>query len=351
MAEAYQRFTVAAVQAAAVLYERDETVTKAARLIEEAADRGASIIGFPELYVPGHTTLWYMAKKSNPLPIQGKFFRDIVKNAVEVPGPATQQLCAAARKSHAYVVIGISEADALYPGTLYISQLFISNAGEIMGVHRKLVATSTEKLLYTTGDGSYLNVFDTQYGKLSAMNCGEHTHDLFKYALLAMGTQVHVASWPPFARPIFPQTNRDAIDFRVRQFAHAGKIFVINSCAVTDRQNIEVCCDTQEQKDNLVENSGGGSSIIGPAGEHLAGPIHDGEAIVTAEISLEDAFPYKQQHNVVGHYARWDVVSLNFNREKLSPFKSQPSAMGDSMHGKIKKEMLETVKSIESTDN
>lgn len=202
MAEIFPRFTVAAIQAAGVFFDRDKTVSKAIRLIEEAADKGAAIIGFPELFVPGHNSLWYMAKKSNPLSAQGALFREIVKNAVKVPGPTTQQLCAAAKKAHAYVVIGIAEADALYSGTLYISQLFISNTGEIMGVHRKLVTTSTEKLLYTGGDGSHLNVYDTQYGKLSAMNCGEHTHDLYKYALLAMGTEIHVAAWPPFTKQI-----------------------------------------------------------------------------------------------------------------------------------------------------
>ena len=96
---------------------------------------------------------------------------------------------------------------------------------------------------------------------------------------------------------------RDAVDFRVRQFAHEGKIFIINSCAITDEQNLAACCNTQEEKDNIVVNSGGGSSIIGPNGEHLAGPIYEGEGVLTAEIWLEDALPGKQLHNVLGHFS------------------------------------------------
>lgn len=327
MGETYPKFTVAVVQAASVFFDRDKTIDKVVRLIEEAADKGAVIIGFPELFIPGHPGSWYYAKKFNPLPAQGALFIELVKNAVRVPSPATERLCIAAKKAHSYVVIGINEADPVFPGTLYHSQLFISDKGEIMGVHRKLVLTNIEKLIFTAGDGSYLNVYDTPYGKLSGMVCGEHAHDLYKYALLAMGTQIHVAGWPPFPKwSSYPahqseKGQQDSIDFRVRQFAHGGKIFVISSCAIIDAQNIPVCCDTEEEKNNIIENSGGGSSIIGPAGQHLAGPVYEGEVILTAEISLQDALPGKQIHNVLGHYSRWDVFSLNFNRERLSPFK------------------------------
>ena len=93
------------------------------------------------------------------------------------------------RKAHAYVVIGVSEIDNVFPGTLYLSQLFISDEGEIIGVRRKLVSTTFEKFVFSPGDGSDLRVFDTPYGKISGLSCGEHAHGLFKYALLAMGSQ------------------------------------------------------------------------------------------------------------------------------------------------------------------
>ena len=324
MGDTYSRFTVAAVQAASVFFDRDKTIDKAIRFIEEAADKGAVIIGFPELFIAGHPGLWYSAKKSNPLSVQRETFIQLVKNGVKVPSPEADRLCTAARKAHSYVVIGMSEVDTLFPGTMYNSQLFISDTGEIMGVHRKMVPTAVEKLIYSGGDGSYLNVYDTAYGKLSAMVCGEHANSLYKYALLAMGTQLHIAGWRPFPAHIFTQANLDSVDFRVRQLAHEGKIFVVNSCGIVDDQNIAFCCDTQEEKDNIV-SGGGGSSIIGPEGEYLAGPMPEGEGVLTAEILLEDALPGKQIHNVLGHYARWDVLSLNFNRERLSPFKNIPS--------------------------
>ena len=128
MADVYPRFTVGAVQAASVFFDRDRTIDKAVRLIEEAADKGARIIGFPELFIAGHPEVWYLAKKSNPLHVQKALFTELVKNGVRVPSLATDRLCAAARRAHAYVVIGISELDSLYHGTLYNSQLFISES-------------------------------------------------------------------------------------------------------------------------------------------------------------------------------------------------------------------------------
>jgi len=353
MADTFPRFKVAAVQASAVLFDREKTIDKAVCCIEEAADKGAVIIGFPETFIPGEPEIWYLAKRnSNPLHKQGKFFIEFVKNSVKIPSAATDRLCQAARKAHAYVVVGMSEVDDLFPGTLYLSQLFISDAGEIMGVHRKLVNTTLEKFVFSPGDGSYLNVYDTPYGKLSGLSCGEHAHGLFKYALLAMGSQIHVSSWAPFPDHMSDQVQRDSVDFRVRQFAHEGKIFVINSCAITSKQNIDFCCDTQEERDCFVENTGGGSSIVGPSGQYLAGPMKEGEGIVVAEICLEDALPGKQVHNVLGHYTRWDIFSLNFNRERLLPFKSMSAQENGAAEPavelqRIKKEIREIGKRVD----
>jgi predicted amidohydrolase len=136
-----------------------------------------------------------------------------------------------------------------------------------------------------------------------------------------MGTQIHVAGWPSFPAKIYRRDQQDSVDFRVRQFAHEGKIFVISACSVTDKQNVTACCNTTDEKAEIIVGSGGGSAIISPTGEYLAGPVWDGEAVIVAEISLEDALAPKQMHNVVGHYARWDVLSLNFNRQKLEPIR------------------------------
>jgi aliphatic nitrilase len=340
MVDTSQRFTVAAVQASSVIFDKDKSMDKAIRLIEEAADKGAVIIGFPELFIPGHLGMWYTIRKSNPITTQRDLFVELVKNGVTVPGPETTRLCAAAKKAHAYVVMGINEVHPLYSGTIYMAQLFISDEGEIMGVHRKLVATGIEQLHYTKGDGSNFKVYDTRYGKLSSMGCGEHLNSLFKLALLGMGTQIHIAQWPSFG--MYP----DPIDFNVRQFAYEGKIFVINTLGVTDKQNVTIYSDNPEEAENFVGTKGGGSSIIGPNGEYLSGPVRDIETIVTANICLDDTLPHKMEINLLGHYTRWDILSLNFNRASLSLLKdtlvtkSNSTDSASELHG-IKDEIRE----------
>ena len=322
MRDIYPKFTVAAVQAASVLFDRDKTIDKAIRLIEEAADKGASIIAFPEVFVAGHMGVWYKGRTLNPFDNVHDVFKEVYENGVRVPSPETDRLCKAAKRANAYVIIGINEIDPVFPGTMYMSQLCISDKGEIVGVHRKMMPTVYERFIYSPGDGSYLNVFDSPHGKLSCLTCGEHNHSLFKYALIAMGAQIHIAGWPPFPNDIFNDVQREATNYRLRQFAKEGQLFVLNCCGITDEQNIEACFDTQEDKDRVIPGTGGGTSIIGPAGSYIAGPVHEGEVVLTAEISLEEAYFGKTQFNVLGDYGRWDVLSLNFNRQKLSPFKN-----------------------------
>ena len=159
MRDTYPRFTVAAVQAASVLFDRDKSIDKAIRLIEEAADKGASIIAFPEVFIAGHMGLWYKGRKLNPFDRVHEVFKEIYENGVRVPSPETDRLCNAAKKANAYVFIGINEIDPLFPATVYMSQLCISDKGEIVGVHRKMMPTVYEKFVYSPGDGSYLKVF------------------------------------------------------------------------------------------------------------------------------------------------------------------------------------------------
>jgi nitrilase len=320
MREVCPKFKVAAVQAASVLFDRDKTIDKAVRLIEEAAAQGAVIIAFPEVFVSGHMGLWYKGRKLNPFDRVHEVFKLIYESGVKIPSKDTDRLCKAAKKAGAFVIIGINEIDPVFPGTMYMSQLCISDLGEIVGVHRKMMPTVYEKFLYAPSDGSYLRVFDSPYGKISSLSCGEHNHGLFKYALISMGAQIHVAGWPPFPNNIFNDIQREATNYRLRQFAKEGQLFVLNCCGITDKQNIEVAFDTQEDKDNVLPGTGGGTSIISPSGSFLAGPVPEGEEVLIAEISLDEAFFGKTQFNVLGDYGRWDVVSLNFNRQRLSPF-------------------------------
>ncbi len=319
MEDIFADIRVAAVQAAPVYMDRDATVEKTCRLIEEAGDEGAKIVAFPECFISGYP-YFYLTLLSNPFLEEKKRFVELYQSGVEVPSPATDKLCNAARKAGAYAVIGVNERDPVSLGTVYNSQIFIDNKGNIMGVHRKLAPTIFEKLVYARGDGSYLRVFKTDFGEMGGLICGEHTSSLAKFSLIARGEKIHIASWAGFPPEIFPSNNNESVLFRCRQHAHEGKLFVISSAGHFSQEMKDYLCRTEEEKAR-VHTGGGCSAVIGVNGEFLGGPLYDQEGIVYADINFRSIVEAKQRHDVLGHYARFDVLSLNFNDERLVPIR------------------------------
>jgi hypothetical protein len=163
---------------------------------------------------------------------------------------------------------------------------------------------------------------------------------LAKFSLIARGEKIHIASWAGFPREIFTQQQNESVLFRIRQHAHEGKLFVISSSGHCSREMIDHLCHTEEEKARLKEG-GGCTAIIGVNGEFLAGPLYDQEGIVYAEIKFENLIEAKLTHDVLGHYSRFDVLSLNFNDEKLAPihYSSRTGFHPDRLEAAI--EMLE----------
>jgi len=317
MSNGFPRFKAAAVQASPVFLDREATVAKACRLIEEAHDNGAKLIVFPETHIPAYP---FWAASVGPFWVGEKgvssrnVFVKLFNNSVEVPSPATEALCQAARKASAYVVMGINEKEAEYgSGTLYNTLLYISDEGEIMGRHRKLIPTSFERTVWGRGGGSDLRVFETKLGKLGGLICYEHHMPLSKYAMFAKGEQVHAAVWPA------QSGLNQIIDAACRQYAFEGQAFVVVACGY---MNETLVPDDFELKAQTQWNANGGSAIIGPQGNYLAGPLYDKEGILYADIDLELVVQAKWMVDTVGHYARPDVAKLLLNEEQLAPVKS-----------------------------
>jgi predicted amidohydrolase len=312
MGDTFPKFKAAAIQAAPVFLNREATVEKACRLIEEAASKGAELIAFPEVFIPAYPW-WHRLDNA----YRGhKYFRELVKNSVEVPSPATDMLCQCARKVNAYVVMGINERVPETLGTLYNTNLLIDRKGKILGAHRKLVPTFLEKITWGGGDGHTLKVYDTDIGKLGMLNCGENTNTLARFALIAQGEQVHVANYP--GQPIGDESKYDlshAIEIRSAAHAFEGKLFNVVSCSIFSKEIAEYLGDTEEKRRMVSNGSTGLTAIYGPDGKHLAGPMDPNEeGMVIAEIDIEKIIDQKLQHDIAGHYNRFDVLSLNLNR-------------------------------------
>src|SRR3990172_429124 len=302
MPDDFPKFTAAAVQAAPEFLDREATVEKACRLIDEAAREGAQLIVFPETWVPTYP-FWDMQRPDAWL--------ELYRNAVEVPSPATERLAAAARKAKAYVAIGVNERDAQTKGTLYNSLLSFSPDGALLGVHRKLMPSMSERLVWGMGDGSGLHIFDTPLGRLGGLICWEHEMTLVKYAMYARGEQVHASVWPAWS------TQRDHIQFGTRQYAYEGKCFVVVSCGILDAATVPGRWRGTNPMSGMIAN--GGSAIIAPDGSYLAGPVYDEETLLYAELDLARVASAKWMVDVAGHYSRPDVVRLLFDQSPHSP--------------------------------
>jgi len=317
MGDTFPKFKAAAIQAAPVFLDREATLEKSCRLIEEAAAKGAELIAFPEVYIPAYP--WWHRLDN---PYRGnKYFVDLVKNSVEIPSPAMDRVCEYARRANAYVVMGINERVPETLGTLFNTNVLIDRRGKILGAHRKLVATFAEKLTWGGGDGSTLKVYPTEIGKLGMLNCGENTNSLARYALIGQGEQVHIANYP--GQPAGDDSGYDlahAIEIRSAAHAFEGKLFNVVSCSVFTPEVAKILGDTEEKRRMVSNGSIGLTAIYGPDGKRLAGPLNPNEeGMVIAEIDIEKIIVPKLQHDIVGHYQRFDVLSLNLNRRPLKP--------------------------------
>lgn len=311
--DTFPKFKAAAVQAAPIWQDREASTDKACALIAEAGRAGASLIAFPEVWLPGYPS-WVIlgtAAWGNP------FFAELYANSVEIPSPTTARLCEAAKQAGAHVVMGMDERAG---STLYCTQLLIDDKGNIIGRHRKLKPTHAERTVWGQGDGSDLQVFDTGLGRLGALNCWEHLQPLIRQAMYSLGEQVHVASWPSFGmyRQVSYALSAEACMGASRQYALEGGCFVLAPVAITSQEIIDRLADTPERA-GLIEVGGGGSRIFGPDGATIAGPAPwDEETILYADIDLYDIAGAKNFADPVGHYSRPDCLRLLWDRAPQS---------------------------------
>jgi predicted amidohydrolase len=309
MAE-YTEFTLAAIQASPIFFDREASTEKACQLIEETAKQDATVAAFGETWLPGYP----LFAATNPRsPLWWKAAADYLANAVEIPSPTTDRLCAAACRAGIDVVIGVVELDKRTRGTVYDTLLFIGREGKILGRHRKLKPTYVERAIWGEGDALGLSVYERPYGRLSGLNCWEHNMVLPGYALMAQGTQIHVAAWPgrePEAPespvPIWPRQL-----LLSRAFASQAGCYVIAAGGLSSLDHVP-----ERYHDLDLRNYTGDSYIVDPRGEVIAGPA-TGETILTTQGSTEEVLAAKAACDVGGHYSRPDILQLFVNGRPL----------------------------------
>lgn len=305
---------VAVVQAAPVLFDTPRTLHKLGDLAADAARSGVELVVFPEAFVGGYPKgLDFGVSLGVRTPEGRDQFRRYFESAVEVPGPATTFIGGVARDHRIHLVVGVIERDG---GTLYCTALTFGPDGSLLGKHRKLVPTALERVVWGQGDGSTLPVVATPLGKIGSVICWENYMPLLRTAMYAKGVELYCA---------LTVDDRETWVPTMRHIALEGRCFVLSACQFLKRSDLPPGYPTDRlpaSQDVLIR---GGSCVVGPLGELLAGPVYGEECVLTATLDRADLVRAKFDLDVVGHYARPDVFRLEVNERPTKPVVFTPT--------------------------
>jgi nitrilase len=301
--------SAAVVQAAPVAFDVEGTLAKVERLAAEAAEGGAELVVFPEAFVSCYPRGITFGATVGSRTAEGRaWFRRYWESSVDVPGPVVERLGAIAREHRAHLVIGVIERDG---GTLYCTALFLGPDGALLGTHRKLMPTAAERLVWGQGDGSTLPVLDTPAGRLGAVICWENYMPLLRMAMYAKGVQIWCA---PTADA------RDTWIATMQHIACEGRCFVLSANQFATRGDYPADYPLDDDSgDPRAVLCRGGSVVVSPLGEIMAGPAFGAETILRADLDLDRIAEAKYDFDVVGHYARPDVFTLSVDERPRPP--------------------------------
>lgn len=297
MTSALHQHTVAALQIGSDYRGKAATLAKILSYEEAIAASGASLVVMPEALLGGYpkgetfgTQLGFRLSHGR------EAFADYYANAVDLDGPEIAELAGLSTRTGAHIVIGVIERSG---ASLFCTAAFIAPEQGLVAHHRKLMPTGTERLIWSQGDGSTMPVVDSPVGKLGAAICWENQMPLFRTAMYAKGVEIWCA----------PTVDaRDVWRSSMRHIAQEGRCFVISACQfVPSPDALGLSVENWDDAQPLI---GGGSLIVGPLGDVLAGPLEGGEGLLTARIDTSGLIGARYDLDVVGHYARPDIFSL-----------------------------------------
>ncbi len=302
---------VAAAQLSPVYLDRKATLEKVSDAIFDAANQGASLIAFPETFVPGYPS-WadYSNASYFDHPDQKTAWARYLDQSVDVAGGDLDSTVETVKEAGVFTYLGIVER-APSQGSVYASLVAIHPERGVLSVHRKLKPTYGERLMWADGDGAGLVAHDWNGTTVSGLNCWENWMPLARTAMYSQGTQVHIAAWP----------GSPAITHDVSKFiALEGRVFVVSSGAVLRAEHIP---DDFVLKDEMLAEgdvySSGGAIIVAPDGTTLAEATAEEETVIYADLDLEMISRERHNFDPTGHYSRPDVLRLMVNRQRREP--------------------------------
>lgn len=301
-------YKAAVVQAASIPFDPSASAMRGAALLRDAAAAGAKLVVFPEVFIGGYPKGASFGTAVGMRRPEGRLdFARYHESAVDIDGPEVATLAAAAAETGVFAVVGVLEREA---GTLYCTALFFDGERGLIGKHRKLMPTGAERLIWGFGDGSTMPVFETSLGRIGAVICWENYMPMLRMAMYDKGITIYCA---PTA------DDRDGWAATMRHIALEGRCFVLSACQHITRGAYPADYDCALGDDPATILMRGGSMIVGPLGDVLAGPCFDGEAILYADIELDEIVRGKYDFDVAGHYARPDIFRLTVDETRRAP--------------------------------
>ena len=288
------RVRVACIQAEPVIFDRDATIAKIGALAQEAAAGGAELVLFPETFVPVYPSNRWARDLAHGT-AGARVFGRLLEQSVEVPGPHADELGAIAREHGLWLAVGVNERER---GTIYNALLLFGPDGALALHHRKLVPTNHERLVWGQGDGRGLDTVDTGAARVGGLICWENLMPLARFALYERGVEIYLAP-----------TADDSDDWHasLRHIARESRAFVVSSCsfqrAASYPDDVPLAAG-----DDLLDR--GGSAILSPTGEYLAGPLWDEEGMLFADLDPAALHAARQRFDPAGHYHRPELLSL-----------------------------------------
>jgi nitrilase len=294
--------TAACVQAEPVVLDRSASIDKLERLVAKAAGNGATLVVFPEAFIPVYpSSVWAKALAGWAVPEAKAAFAAIARESLAVPGPDTDRLGEIAAQHGVVLATGVTEIEPERPGTLYNTLLVHDADGRLVLTHRKLVPTNHERLVWGQGDGGGLRAVETAAGRVGGLICWENYMPLARFALYDSGIEIYLA---PTA------DDGETWQASLVHIARESRAYVISPSHFQRASAYPKDFPLRDELDGVEVLGRGGSAILSPDGAYLAGPLYDEEAILYAELDPDQLLAERQRFDPVGHYHRPDVLRL-----------------------------------------
>lgn len=295
------KIKVGLVQESPVFFDKAKTIDKIEALIRQYAGQDCQMLVFPESFIPGYPRGFSFGAKIGSRTAEGrKLYAEYYENSLDLESKDLKRLEDIAKSSGIYLVIGATEKVDVN-GSLYCSMLYLSPSKGLLGVHRKIKPTGTERVIWNEASGESLVTFQTKLGKLGGLICWENYMPFARMAMYQKGVEIYIA---PTA------DSRETWAATMQHIALEGRCFVLGcNQYFTKSMYPKKYQHLLDEEPELICR--GGSMVVSPLGKVLAGPLYDKAGVLLAELNLDEIAMSKLDFDVIGHYARNDIFKFD----------------------------------------